>query len=73
MTVNELVNMLQDFDDDTEVVLALYQRYGGDFAYDIRDVSKDKYDNWDYGKETCVQIVLGGQIGYMCGEDDEDY
>ena len=35
MTVKELIDLLQDFDDDTEVVIAEYQSHGTDFAYDV--------------------------------------
>ena len=75
MTVNELINLLQDFDGDTEVVIAEYQGHGSNFAYDVGEVSKDRYDNWDEDSlvedGTCVQIVLGYQIGTMIGGDDE--
>ena len=76
MTVKELINWLQDFDDDTEVVIAQYQNHGCDFAYDVWDVSKTRYNNWydDDGIEedgVCVQITMGSQIGTMCDDEDE--
>lgn len=75
MTVNELINLLQDFDGDTEVVIAEYQNYGSDFAYEIWDVSKTRYDNWNDDAldedGTCVQIAMGSQIGTMCDDEDE--
>ena len=39
--------MLEEYDEDTEVVIAEYQRYGCDFAYDVGEVSKGRYNNWD--------------------------
>lgn len=76
MTVKELIDLLQDFDGDTEVVIAEYQSRGTDFAYDVWDVSKTRYSNWDDDaldeNGVCVQITIGSQIGSMCGEDDEE-
>ena len=85
MTVGELIRWLQEFDDDVEVVIAEYQSYGSNFAYDIGDVSNTRYSNWDDDDDTqddwdaddsergrtCVQIVLGSQIGTMTGDDDD--
>lgn len=75
MTVNELVHWLQDFDGDAEVVIAQYQNHGCDFAYDVWDVSKTRYNNWDDdesdGNSVCVQITMGSQIGTMCDDEDE--
>ena len=68
MTVRELINWLEDFDDGAEVVIAMYQRYGCDFAYDIAEVGDASYNNWDGDNDddgNCVQIVLGSQIGTM--------
>lgn len=87
MTVSELIRWLQEFDGDAEVVIAEYQDRGSDFAYDIGDVSNTRYSNWDDdddttlddwdsddsdGDRTCVQIVLGSQIGTMTDNDDND-
>ena len=86
MTVGELIRWLQEFDEDAEVVIAEYQSRGSDFAYDIENVSKTRYSNWDDDDDTqddwddddserggtCVQIVLGSQIGTMTGDDDDD-
>lgn len=75
MTVGELIGMLEEYDEDTEVVIAEYQNCGLDFAYDVWDVSKTQYDNWgDEALEedgTCVQITIGSQIGTMRDEEDE--
>ncbi len=59
--------MLKEYDKDTEVVIAEYRKYGSDFIYEVSDVGEDRYDNWD-GENlaedgTCIQIVLGSQIG----------
>lgn len=75
MTVGELIDLLKDFDDDAEVVIAEYQNHGSDFAYDVWDVSKTRYNNWDDESleedGVCVQITMGSQIGTMCDDEDE--
>lgn len=75
MTVKELINWLQDFDGDTEVVIAEYQSRGCNFAYDIGEVEECKFNDWDDdesdGNGVCVQITMGSQIGTMCDEGDE--
>lgn len=75
MTVKELINWLQDFDGDTEVVIAEYQNHGSNFAYDVWDVSKTRYNNWyddDIDEDgVCVQITMGSQIGTMCDDEGE--
>ena len=75
MTVGELIDLLQDFDYDTEVVVAEYQSHGADFAYDVWDVSKTRYSNWDEDAldedDVCVQITMGSQIGTMCDDEGE--
>lgn len=72
MTVSELIGMLEEYDGDTEIVIAEYQRYGCDFAYAIGDVADGEYDNWDGDSidadGTCVMISLGCQIGTMVGD-----
>ena len=72
MTVSELISILEEYDGDTEVVIAEYQRYGSDFAYAIGDVADGTYDNWDGDSidedGTCVMISLGSQIGTMVGD-----
>lgn len=73
MTVKELIGWLQEFDDNTEVVIVEYQRHGGDLVYTIDDVGKARYDNWE-GENldedgACVKLALGYQIGTVI----EDY
>lgn len=82
MTVRELINALEavveDYGEeyeDKEVVIAEYQNYGSDWAYNVNDIDagtysdfdKDNYDE-DNDEPNCVRIVLGRQIGTM--QDD---
>ena len=68
MTVRELIDMLESFDDDIEVVIGMQQNYGTDFAMEIRDV--EEYDiSAFYGEDyKAVVITEGGQ----CGSVDYD-
>lgn len=71
MTVRELINWLEDFDDDTEVVIGMRQRYGTDFAMEIETISVERVDAWDDGKEEMVVITEGNQMGGVMYDGDE--
>ena len=67
MTVKELINWLEDFNEDAEVVIGMHQRYGTDFAMAIGEVSTEKI-NMFYGDDEdddsrYVVITEGNQIG----------
>lgn len=82
MTVRELINALEavveDYGEeyeDKEVVIAEYQNYGSDWAYNVNDIDAGTYsdfdeDNYDEDDDepNCVKIILGRQIGTM--QDD---
>lgn len=74
MTVKELINWLEDFDDDAEVVIGMKQRYGSNFAMEIENVSEEKVDNWDTNEEDIPYVVIteGKQIGCVGYEDEEE-
>lgn len=84
MTVKELINELKELVEDygeeyenMEVVIAEYQTYGSDFAYNVSNIDEGTYTDWDNmnpnneddDEPNCVKIVLGRQIGTM--KDDE--
>lgn len=85
MTVREMINALEELVEDygeeyedMEVVIAEYQTYGSDFAYNVSDIDAGTYTDWDnmnYNEDedddepNCIKIVLGRQIGTM----DDDY
>ena len=58
-----------------EVVIAEYQTYGSDFAYNVSDIDAGTYNDWDNmnpnnkneddDEPNCIKIVLGRQIGTM--------
>lgn len=82
MTVRELINALEAVVEDygeefenKEVVIAEYQNYGSDWAYNVNDIDAGTYsdfDNNNYDEDdnepNCVRIILGKQIGTM--QDD---
>lgn len=73
MTVGELINWLNDFDEDAEVVIGMRQRYGTDFALEIEDISMENVDVWGEDEEsTKVVITEGIQIGGVCYDGEED-
>lgn len=69
MTVKELINWLEEFDEDLPVVLAEYQSRGTNFAYELDNMNNSAYRDWELEEDIdCVEIVLGSQIGSMRGE-----
>jgi hypothetical protein len=73
MTVRELIEALECFDDDMKVVIGMQQRYGTDFAMDIRDVEEYKvlsfYDE-DYKAVVITEGEQDGSVDYS-GECDD--
>ena len=64
MTVRELMETLEDFDEDMEVVLGMQQNYGSNWAYSICEVEEYDVKDYDSGeKESNVVISLGRQFG----------
>lgn len=72
MTVRDLIEMLEEFDEDMEVVIGMQQKYGSDFAMEVsNDVEEHKVRAF-YGKDfKAVVITEGEQIGAV-DYDDED-
>ena len=70
MTVRELINWLEDFDEDAEVVIGMQQTYGTNFAMEIENVS-DENVNLFYGdsEDKFVVITEGSQIGSVDYEE----
>lgn len=68
MTVRELINWLEDFNEDAEVVIGMHQKYGTDFAMAIDEVSTEKINMFygDDGEDEDLRYVViteGNQIG----------
>lgn len=72
MTVRELKNQLETFDDDMEVVIGMQQVYGTNFAMEIEN-NLDEYNVAVFGDEDCRAVVIteGSQIGSVDYSEDE--
>ena len=71
MTVRDLIDELENFDEDMEVVIGMIQNYGSNFAMNIMEVDEHEVSNWY--KEDCRTVVIteGNQRGYVNYEDEE--
>lgn len=67
MTVRELIDKLECFDDDMEVRIGMIQRYGSNFANEICDnnIEERTVDDWYNGEYKAVVITKGKQIGIV--------
>ena len=76
MTVRDLIEMLEEFDEDMEVCIGMMQKYGSDFAMDICDDIEVHKINSFYGDNyKAVVLTEGSQMGtvkYDDGEEDEE-
>ena len=70
MTVRELIEELENFDEDMEVVIGMQQNYGIDFAYTIRDTEELPVKDWDNEKEDMVVLTMGRQFGTVKYEEN---
>jgi hypothetical protein len=72
MTVRDLIEILETYDDDTEVVIGMQQTYGTDFAMRIRDVEEHNIMAF-YGKDyKAVVITEGSQCGAVDYDEEHD-
>ena len=66
MTVRNLINWLEEFDEDATVMIGMYQGYGSDFAYNIDDIEQKSLVGF-YGddEEDVVFLIEGRQVGVL--------
>lgn len=65
MTVRDLIDELENFDEDMEVRIGMIQNYGSNFAMNIIEVDEHKVKAW-YGEDfNAVVITEGSQIGVV--------
>ena len=65
MTVRDLIDELENFDEDMEVRIGMIQSYGSNFAMNISEVDEYKVKAW-YGEDfNAVVITEGSQIGVV--------
>lgn len=65
MTVGELKNILEDYDEDFLLCIGMIQTYGSNFATELDDVDELMVDDWEYGEEKKVVLMQGSQIGIV--------
>lgn len=76
MTVRELIDALENFDEDAKVVIGMIQNYGSNFAMNICDEVEEYTIRRFYGNDhKAVVITEGNQIGTVAydGDDDDDW
>ena len=72
MTVRDLIDALEEFDEDMEVRIGMIQRYGSNFALSIcENVEEHTIKSWYDGNYKAVVLTEGKQIGTV-DYDDED-
>lgn len=71
MTVRELIDVLENFDDDMEVRIGMRQTYGSDFAMSIRDIGEYEINSFYSNDYRAVVITEGNQCGVV--DYDEEY
>lgn len=72
MTVRDLIDYLEGFDEDMKVVIGQRQRYGTDFAYEIYDITEQIYEGFWGGSSKVVSINMGEQMGTIDYDADPD-
>ena len=73
MTVRELINVLETFDEGMEVRIGMYQNYGSNFAMDIDDDIAEHTIRSYYGKDfKAVVLTKGAQIGTVDYNDEDE-
>lgn len=75
MTVRDLIEMLEEFDEDMDVCIGMIQNYGSNFAMNIVDDVEMHTIKSFYGDDfKAVVITEGNQIGTVDynDEDEED-
>ena len=73
MTVRDLIEMLEEFDEDMEVRIGMIQNYGSNFAMNIiNDIAEHNIRTF-YGEDfRAVILTEGNQIGTVDYDDEEE-
>ena len=71
MTIRDLIDELENFDEDMEICLGMFQNYGSDFVMRIAEIEEYGINNWNEEDEHMVVLVEGRQFGTIKAEDDE--
>ena len=73
MTVRDLIEELEQFDEDMEIRIGMIQNYGSNFAMNIIDDIAEHTIKSFYGKDfKAVVLTEGNQIGTVDYDDEEE-
>jgi hypothetical protein len=74
MTVRDLIDILENFDDDMPVKIGMIQNYGSNFAMEISEnnIEEHEINSWDNGNYKAVVLTEGRQLGTVDYEGEED-
>ncbi len=74
MTVRDLIDELENYDEDMEVCIGMYQRYGSDLTYDICDELEVNGINKFYEEDIdeAVMLIMGTQMGIIKYKEEDD-
>lgn len=73
MTVRDLIDILETYNDDMKVRIGMRQTYGTDFAMDVEYDIEERKIRAFYGNDyKAVVITEGSQCGAVVYNDNED-
>lgn len=73
MTVRDLLDELENYDDDMEVCIGMIQNYGSNWAYTICEVEPHNVSNLDTSdNKEHVVLTMGRQFGTVRYDEDEE-
>jgi hypothetical protein len=73
MTVRDLIEELEQFDEDMEVRIGMIQNYGSNFAMNIIDNIAEHNIRAFYGDDfKAVVLTEGNQVGTVDYDDDDE-
>lgn len=73
MTVRDLIEMLEEFDEDMEVRIGMIQNYGSNFAMNIiNNIAEHTIRTFDGEDFKAVVLTEGNQIGTVDYDDEEE-
>jgi hypothetical protein len=73
MTVRDLIDELENFDKDMEVIIGMRQTYGSDFAMDVEyDIDEHSIHAFFGENYKAVVITEGSQCGVVDYNDEDD-
>ena len=63
MTVRELIETLEDYDEEMEVCIGMIQNYGSNFAYSVCETEAYDVNDFDKGTSEMLVLTMGRQFG----------